>query len=377
MKKKIVSLVLAMTLVLAYAVPVAATDAETSAPNEVTVTEETAVPNGAAVSEDPAVQATYDAFEAMAAAYDSGDYAAMKAARDTFWASQEEYTDAQTAAWENIVTNTIGQDRYDTVTTDAGWLVDGFEPAYNDFVAEKNANTAYNYVKVYEYLDWIAIDKFFADASALYEEAKAMAPTSENVIKVYEAYEDLMYWFTDEYNGVGSMAFEDSYEEFEALLDTFNELTEDEFTQLAGLLGVANGEEAFSLILNDWIVVNVAVEVASLADAFNDSYSVADAKAFVEYYDSIVESGMFTEEELELIIYRYSYDSVYEDALYAIETAADDDQNGEEPAATDGDVSDKEDSPATGDDFNAAPYAALMVIAAAAAGMVVKRRKVQ
>jgi hypothetical protein len=365
-----------MTLVFAYAVPVAATESE-AAPAPVAMAEEV-TPNAApAASEDAQVQATYDAFEEMAAAYDSGDYAAMKAARETFWASQEEFTEAQTAEWENIIENTIGQGRYDTVTIDAGWLVDYFEPAYNAFSTEKNVHNAYDYVNVYEYMDWVDIDKFFADASALYAEAKPMSPTSENVIKVYETYEDMMFWFTNE--GPDCTFFEEEFEAFEGLLEVYNEFTEDEFTQLAGLLEVADGEEAYYKILGDWILINVTVELNNLGDAFSDSYSADDAEAFVEYYDSIIDSEMFTEEELELVIYKWGFDDVYEEALWAIEQAADaDKQDTTESVTTEGsDKSDKDTSPATGDDFNAAPYAALMVIAAAVAVLAVKRRKIQ
>lgn len=376
MKKKVLTLLIVMTLVFAYAVPVAATESE-AAPAPVAMAEEV-TPNAApAASEDAQVQATYDAFEEMAAAYDSGDYAAMKAARETFWASQEEFTEAQTAEWENIIENTIGQDRYDTVTIDAGWLVDYFEPAYNAFSTEKNVHNAYDYVNVYEYMDWVDLDKFFADASALYAEAKPMSPTSENVIKVYETYEDMMFWFTNE--GPDCTFFEEEFEAFEGLLEVYNEFTEDEFTQLAGLLEVADGEEAYYKILGDWILINVTVELNNLGDAFSDSYSADDAEAFVEYYDSIIDSEMFTEEELELVIYKWGFDDVYEEALWAIEQAADaDKQDTTESVTTEGsDKSDKDTSPATGDDFNVAPYAALMVIAAIVAGMAVKRRQTQ
>ena len=376
MKKKVLTLLIVMTLVFAYAVPVAATESE-AAPAPVAMAEEV-TPNAApAASEDAQVQATYDAFEEMAAAYDSGDYAAMKAARETFWASQEEFTESQTAEWENIIENTIGQDRYDTVTIDAGWLVDYFEPAYNAFSAEKNVHNAYDYVNAYEYMDWVDIDKFFADASALYAEAKPMSPTSKNVIKVYETYEDMMFWFTNE--GPDCTFFEEEFEAFEGLLEVYNEFTEDEFTQLAGLLEVADGEEAYYKILGDWILINVTVELNNLGDAFNNSYSADDAEAFVEYYDSIIDSEMFTEEELELVIYKWGFDDVYEEALWAIEQAADaDKQDTTESVTTEGsDKSDKDTSPATGDDFNAAPYAALMVIATAVAVLAVKRRKIQ
>lgn len=352
MKKSILTVLVALVLVFACALPAAATDT---------------------VSEDPAVQATYEAYLAMETAYDNGDFEAMRAARADFWDSQEEYTEEQTAEWENIVTNTIGQEKYDTVTIDASWLDDRFEPEYSAFKANKTAHNAYYYVTVYDYMDWIDVNKFFADASALYDEAKPLVPTSADVIKIYEVYEDMMFWFLNE--GVDNGFFEDYYKEFEGLLEVYNEFTNEELTELAGMLEVEDAEAAFNKILGDWIVINVAVEIDKRADVFGENYDVDAAKEFVEYYESIVESDMFTEEQLELIIYRNYMDSVYEEALWAIEKAEDADK---QDATTEGsDKSDKDTSPATGDDFNAAPYAALMVIAAAVAAMAVKRRKIQ
>jgi len=109
MKKKIVSLLLAMALVLAYAIPVAATEteqpstepapAELTEPLEKSVYENEIIPktSGEAVSSDPEIQKAYDEFIALETAFNNRDYAALESAYSTMENNNdsEDWTEAQ------------------------------------------------------------------------------------------------------------------------------------------------------------------------------------------------------------------------------------------------------------------------------------------
>ena len=137
---------------------------------------------------------------------------------------------------------------------------------------------------------------------------------------------------------------------------------------------VEDGETAWNQIFADWILANIILEVGEAYDAYYENPNKETAAALVDVYERVfLDEEFFTEEEFE-VLYAFFYDI---DDLY---DAAKDLLAGDKPdgATTEGsDKSDKDTSPETGDDFNAAPYAALMAIAAAVAGLAVKRRRVQ
>lgn len=390
MKEKIVSLVLAMTLVLAYAVPVAATDADTSAPNEVTVTEETAVPDEAAdtdtsapnettvtektsvsseaatagnvVSEDPQVQAAYEAYLEMEDALSVNEYGPLKDAYDKFTAIKSDFTDAQSDEWDRVVTDVIGYKQVVSVAISANMIINTVAKM-EAYQANPNAKTATDFVYMYEECvdAGISIDLFDPDIKGAYETAKSTDVPSENVLKVYDAYADLAEALELLAAGYYDEDFIAACENFETVLDIVNELTEAELTDLACLMEVEDGETAFYTMLSDWINANLALELGALYDAWEADQNEETAAAFVEKYEEILnDTALLTKADKKVIL--TSFTDAYETAKAFLAEA---------------EKSGKDTSPETGDDFNAAPYAALAVMAAAAAGLAAKRRKAQ
>lgn len=394
MKRKILSLVLSMTLVLAYAVPVAA--AETGVPAneapaaEAVIAEETpepaaaeaVVPNTAdsadKVSDDPEVQKAYDTYLALEKALADGDIAALEDAYN-YLNDIEFETDSQQDEYDKIVEEMIGFEDFLVTTFSAAYVVDANDK-YEAYLADKNAGTAYNFVVAFDAVTEdceLNMEDFVPGISADYEDAKANYMASENVLTVYNAYSELTAALEALEIGFYDEDFVNACKNFEAVLDVFNELTEEEFADLAVMLGVADGEEAFNVILSDWINANLALELGALYDAYLNDPTVETAAEFVEYYETLLnDTDLLTEEDKAVILTAFTF--TYEDAKSLLAEA---DNAPSDDAATENttgvtDKSDKDASPATGDDFNATPYAALMVIAAAVAGLAVKRRGV-
>ena len=71
----------------------------------------------------------------------------------------------------------------------------------------------------------------------------------------------------------------------EEKIDIFNELSEEEMEQLAALLDVENGKEAFFVILSDWVDANVLVIVYDAYTAYLEDSNKETATAFIELID--------------------------------------------------------------------------------------------
>ena len=102
---------------------------------------------------------------------------------------------------------------------------------------------------------------WFLDIDSIYEDAKQNVP-SQNVLDVYEAYKKvqtaLLFGYDED--------FVKACEGFEAVLDVYNALSEDDLNTLAVLMGLGNGEEAFNQILCDWINANIILELGAVYD---------------------------------------------------------------------------------------------------------------
>lgn len=380
MKKKILSLVLAMTLVIAYAVPVAAAESEPQVTEEAVAVEaaepapvaDVVAPNAAEladkVSDDPAVQAAYEAYLEVIAAYNVHEPGPMKDALDKYEAITDEFTDAQSDEWTDLVYGELEDEDilYNLISANTVLYAIQMMEA---FQANPGASTALDFVSAYEMCTSaeIAIELFDPNIEDAYKTAKSDYMASENVIKVYDAYSELvsaleLAWYDEDFIRV--------CEEFEAVLDTLNELTEEEWADMADLMGEQYADDAFSKVLTDWVNANMVLQIGEPYDAFLANENADTAKAYIDAYDSVKNDTEFLTDEDKDVILAFFADGSYELAKgYLTGGSASD-----EPES---DKSDKDTSPETGDDFNAAPYAALMVIAAAVAGLAVKRRRVQ
>ena len=190
MKKKVLSLLVAMTLIFAYAAPVAATETTEPAAVPVEVAAEV-TPNAAdeVVSDDPAIQAAYDAYKAVESALANCDLAALRPAYEKM-VSVSFDTDAQQEAFEALVEDKIGYDEYLVTLFSAAYVIDAADK-YEAYLADKNASTAYEFVAAVDIVTEdmeLDMEAFIPGISADYEDAKANYLPAENVMNVFNAY---------------------------------------------------------------------------------------------------------------------------------------------------------------------------------------------
>ena len=392
MKRKILSLVLAMTLALAYAVPVAAAEVDVQPTEGVAAVEVTepapavsdeAVPNtadpGEKVSDDPAVQEAYDTYIALEKALADGDLAALKEAYN-YLSKGEFETEAQQEEFDKIIDEKIGYEESLVALFSAAYVIDAADK-YDAYKANKNIGTAYDFVDAVDTVTEdceLSMESFVPGISADYEDAKANYLPAENVHTVYKDYEELVLYSVElHYYDEDFFA---ACEGFEAVLDEFNALTEDELADLAELMGVEDGEAAWNQIFSVWVNASTVMELGEAYTAYTEKPGKDTAAALVEVYERVfLSKDFFIEEDFELFReFFFDIDDVYAEAKALVtEDKAPSEETVTNETTAESDKSDKDNSPATGDDFNAAPYAAIMVIAAAVAGLAVKRRKVQ
>lgn len=369
MKKKILSLVLAMALILSYTVPVAATEVTETETTPIVVTEDLQPKaTEGTVSDDPELQKAYDCFIAVETAFNNRDYAALETAYKAITDGDPfgDWTDEQQDEFNKIIEDNIGYDRYLVIYFSTAYVI-ATEETHQTFLADKNYGTAYEFVAAYDLLkaDFeVDLAEFVPSAAADYEDAKTNHLPAENIVKVYDAYVNL----TDALE----MAYYDSdfieaCEDFEAILDDFNALNEAELAELAKLMGVEDGERAWSMIFSDWANACTILEIGVVYEAYKDNENKETAKAYVEEYERVfLSKGFFTDEDFELFREFFpDIDYLYEGAQ-ALLTPKD---------IPDNNKTDDEKSPATGDDFNAAPYVIVMFIAAAGACLTVRRKR--
>ena len=201
---------------------------------------------------------------------------------------------------------------------------------------------------------------------------------SDNVMVIYNAYTELQ-------TALMFMSYDDDFakamEGFEAVLDIFNEISEEEMEDLAALLVVEDGETAFWDILSDWITANVVDEIGQLYNAYLENPNKETAAALIEYYDSIYNDPEYADEELQETISWFFMDihDVYAEAsaLVADEVAdvvEPEEADVVEPEEADGVEPERQASPKTGDAASIIwPVAGILVAMAAFA--VTKKQK--
>ena len=326
---------------------------------------------------DPAVQVSLDAYGKIKTAMENKDLEGLRAATEEFENNNNELSEEQEAELQAL----IGDELMD-VLLNAG-AVEGMADAKDAFLADKNAETAMYYVDNYEMLvinaEWgtdtaALITDMIPDGQAVYEEAKGYLP-GENVLKVYNAYEALR---TAVDGGWYDADFLAAMEGFEAVLDIYNELTDEEMAQLAALIGEESAEDAYSAILSDWITANVVRAMGELYEEYVNNPSEETAQAFVEYYDSIYNDPEYVDEDLRAAVEGFFWDihDVYEEAK---ELAASGETLDDTDKDTDKDMNitvedEKDASPKTGDETSVILPLTCM-FAAAAVVVAAKRRR--
>jgi hypothetical protein len=357
--KKILSLLVALSLVLGCAFSASAT-----------VVTPSDVP-------DDLVQLAKDAYSAIEQALENGDYDVLMEKITELGDYSLEMDEEQQMEWQAYVEANIGYEKFLETVLIAGIVVAAAE-VHKEFVKDKNAVNAYIYVTFFDELKASGMDmsKFSAEMIADYEDAKANYMPSQNVIDVLEAYEEmsfvLMWAMYDE-------DFTAACEGFEAVLDTFHELTEEELDVLAQLMDVEDREEAVNMILADWEKANQIDALGKAFTAFEKEANAETAAALVEAYDSVFgATATVTEEDLEL--YREFFPEI--DDAYAKAKAmlnpSDEESKQEEQmqgsVVTGSDAAASKDIPKTGEDLYV-PVAMTVMMVSAFAFVMLKRKR--
>ena len=76
-------------------------------------------------------------------------------------------------------------------------------------------------------------------------------------------------------------------EDFNKLLNIYNNLSEEQMTQLAEKMGYTSAEEAFITIFYDWIDTNVILTANDLMTACKEGGTEADKNLFLDFYKSV------------------------------------------------------------------------------------------
>lgn len=375
MKKRILGLVLVMILVLASAMPVFADTEGTIAP----AAEAKAT---TAVSEDAQVQAAYDAYCAMVDSMKVNEYGPTKDYYEQYMSITEGFNDEQQAEWDSVVEKNIGVEEALSNLYDASLIVNtvALKEAYQK--NPDNAKTAYEFVLAYEACvdAGIAIDKMDAGIESVYETAKETDLPSENAMAVYEAYVDVAKALDSENPAELSAAIKS----FEKVVETYNNLTKNEFNDIAELLEIqsddpemSDGEYAAEIIFADWLDINILDSVNKVYNKYLDNPNAENAAALIDVYDLVFPENEDDEVISKELAYAFfpDLDDVYAEALALL------DENGE-AGATDKDkdtaTENKEGSiPQTGDDFNMQLPLAAMILSAGVAALALKRKRVQ
>lgn len=315
------------------------------------------------------IQPAIDAYDAMKVVLSTqvGDVEALEAAFEKVTTTNEELG----LEYEDLEVLEAHDPEYWNVMTQAGAIVN-MSGVLDEYELKKNAKTALEVVNLYEELEpdyGQLLAGWFLDIDSIYEDAKQNVP-SQNVLDVYEAYKKvqtaLLFGYDED--------FVKACEGFEAVLDVYNALSEDDLNTLAALMGLGNGEEAFNQILFDWINANTILELGAVYDAYVSNPNADTAKALVEKYDEVFgNTELFTPEDFELFRNAvFGIGDYYEEAKMLLADAVDEEEVDKDEV--DKDEVDKEASPKTGDSFDMMLPFVVMAAAACAIVATVKRR---
>ena len=354
MKNKLLALVLALSLVMAFAMPAAATD-------EVVTDNTTEVTN---VTANDDVNKVYEAFIVVQAALDSGNVDILKTAIDGFYEVMDIFNEFGEDEFEALA-GLFGVENAEAVYSlilgdwvDAN-VLNGVIDTVQTYLDNKNTLNAYNLVetvKSYEdmYEDLSTLKAFITDFDAIYEDAKANLP-SENVLNVYNTFKEVQECL--EYGDIDGL--KEAVDKFYEIVDVFNELTEEELADLAVLFEVEDGGAAYSLVLSDWIDANVIVSFNETYNAFVENANKDTAQTLIEAVDGY---DAMSEDRTALYAFFYDIDDLYAEAKAIV--------NGSDTK----DETTNKRSPQTGDETQMLFFAGMMLASAVVLADLKKRR---
>lgn len=309
--KKVLSVILALCLMFTFTVTAFAE----STPDQV----------APSVSDDATIQAAWDALNAIDEAINNADYDAMMAAEDNLYNIIETMSDEQIGKWGELIEEKMGFEAYMDLIFKIIY-VENVKLFMDEYLADTSSVNAYWFVDSYDFAkeENLPISQMFDGIDEVYAQALADMP-SEKIIKIHDAY----MMVSDAIWGPWVEDFDAAIAAFEAVLDDFNNLTDEEMDELALLIGAESAEEAYNWILTDWINLNIADTMVQYYNEFIANPNEDTALAFVEYYDAIFDGD--DEELKEIIIWCFDEDieEVYKEAKALLgEEVKDDDEYG-------------------------------------------------
>ena len=302
--KKLLVILLLVCMVMMSAVPAFAVS------GDVLTTQATPDELPPAVSSDPAIVEAYNIVLSVRTAIDNADYQGMVDALEKLGKLIENFSDAQIEEWNEVVENNMGLEEYLDIMIDA-IAIETVKLYMDEYLADPNFETAYYFVDSYDSAieEGYPVSQMIDGAEQAYQKALSDMP-AEKIVKIYEAYEAV----ADAVWGPWVEDFDSAIAGFEAVLDDFNALTEEELEQLAVLMGAESGEEAFSWVLSDWINLNICDTMVKYYEDYKANPNKDTAATFVDYYDVIKDGD---DEELKDLVYwcfDEDFDSVYAEA---------------------------------------------------------------
>ena len=327
--------------------------------------------------EETNITKAYNAYIQMKEALNNYDLDLLKSAYDDLEKYTYDFTDEQSSQWEKLIEDKETFDVYFDNAFKAAYIIDAIDK-YEEFIADKNVKLAMNFVESYEEALEInaPIDKMKEDIVAGYNEAKKLCP-SDDVIAVCENY--LKIKETLEYQNVFDM--EDVIADFNKVLDTFNAFGDEERSNLAELMEVNDGEEAFNTILSDWIDINIVYSFSKVYDAYGQNLNKKTASDYIEKYEAIFKDTSYEDANIRNYI-REIYSDVDENYKYAKKYIAGNGNSKDKGNKTEkdtnnankGEVTVLDNVPKTGDNSKFVLLVSVMLISGIVLGWMMRRK---
>ena len=303
MKKRLLSLVLAMCMLLAFAMPAFATDvsstdvslSDVSSSTDTSSTDTSST--DADVSDD--VKAVYDAYVIALEALEGSDADEVAAALEGTYDVVEifnEFGEEELAQLGQL----MGCDgdtafaRFFSVHVNAN-VITVVDVYIDSFEEEPSASLAMEIVYYYdaifndpEYQDEelrTLVRSFFPEFDDTYAAAQELCPDAE-LVSLCDAYDVLVYSF--ETNTLSEVV--SASDGFDAVVDAFGKLTDEQKKDLEELYGVT-AEQVQAMAAEANKVAKAIIKVGTAYEAYMNDQSEANTEAFVEAFKSVINSG--------------------------------------------------------------------------------------
>lgn len=243
------------------------------------------------VSEDALVQSVYNAYNEIKSAMDELDYSRLENGYDQYMDILAEFTDEQEEEWNRVVQEKIGVDNALACLYNASCIVYA-DDMMDNYETTPNAKTAYEFIDAYDNCKdlELPIDDMIPTMKGVYDMAKSNDMPSEHTLAVYKAYWDVVEAIESGY----ADNLDDAIEGFENVVDFYNELSDEEFADLAVLLEITSedpeltdGEYIAQVIFADWMNINILDSIDKVYSDYVEEPNEANAEALVGFYELV------------------------------------------------------------------------------------------